>query len=251
MGGARRLGRGGAVLLAVIVGLVGAGLVTFAIVSQASPSQPRSVSAGSPERHATGQSPTASPRAASPGPASPPTESPSAASPSPAEGGGEDQISGPVLPQSRPVSIRIPSLDVRSTLVDLGVDDAGAMEVPSDPADAGWFELGPTPGALGPAVIAGHVSWNRQPAVFFRLAELRRGDRVSVERADGQTAVFAVREVSRFAKSRFPTDAVYGGIDHAGLRLITCGGAYDDAANRYLDNVVVFARQVAVRPTQS
>jgi sortase (surface protein transpeptidase) len=149
-----------------------------------------------------------------------------------------------VLPQSRPVSITIPSLDVRSTLVDLGVDDAGAMEVPSDPADAGWFEL-------GPAVIAGHVSWNRQPAVFFRLAELRRGDRVSVERADGQTAVFAVREVSRFAKSRFPTDAVYGGIDHAGLRLITCGGAYDDAANRYLDNVVVFARQVAVRPTQS
>jgi hypothetical protein len=34
---------------------------------------------------------------------------------------------------------------------------------------------------------------------------------------------------------------VYGDIDHAGLRLITCGGAFDDATGHYLDNIVVFA----------
>jgi len=39
---------------------------------------------------------------------------------------------------------------------------------------------------------------------------------------------------------------VYGAIDHAGLRLITCGGTYDAAKHRYLDNVVVFARLAAV-----
>ena len=39
----------------------------------------------------------------------------------------------------------------------------------------------------------------------------------------------------------------YGAIDHAGLRLITCGGTYDAARHRYLDNVVVFARLEAVR----
>jgi hypothetical protein len=74
---------------------------------------------------------------------------------------------------------------------------------------------------------------------------------VEVARADGQTAVFGVRKVARFAKSQFPTRKVYGAIDHAGLRLITCGGTYDDAANRYLDNVVVFATLVDVLPTKS
>jgi hypothetical protein len=41
---------------------------------------------------------------------------------------------------------------------------------------------------------------------------------------------------------------VYGPFDHAGLRLITCGGTYDKARSRYLDNVVVFAKLQAVRP---
>jgi hypothetical protein len=53
--------------------------------------------------------------------------------------------------------------------------------------------------------------------------------------------------VARFSKSRFPSRAVYGAIDHAGLRLITCGGTYDAARHRYLDNVVVFAKLEAVR----
>jgi sortase (surface protein transpeptidase) len=144
------------------------------------------------------------------------------------------------------VAVSIPRIGVRSTLVDLGLDRDGAMEVPRDPALAGWFTRGPAPGALGPAVIAGHVTWDGAPAVFHRLSTLRRGDHVSVTRKDGKTAVFSVSRVDRFSKARFPSRAVYGAIDHAGLRLITCGGTYDAARQRYLDNVVVFARLEAV-----
>jgi sortase (surface protein transpeptidase) len=153
-----------------------------------------------------------------------------------------------VLPESTPTSVSIPRIHVRSRLVRLGVDSTGAMEVPADPARPGWYDLGPTPGALGPAVIAGHVTWNQVPAVFYRLARLRPGDRVVVSRADGRRAVFGVRRVTRFEKTRFPTREVFGPIDHAGLRLITCGGTYDAAAHRYLANVVVFATLVAARP---
>jgi sortase (surface protein transpeptidase) len=106
---------------------------------------------------------------------------------------------------------------------------------------------GAAPGALGPAVIAGHVTWDGAPAVFHRIGTLRPGDRVAVSRKDGKTAVFTVSRVDRFSKSRFPSKAVYGAIDHAGLRLITCGGTYDAARHRYLDNVVVFAKLEAVR----
>jgi LPXTG-site transpeptidase (sortase) family protein len=158
-----------------------------------------------------------------------------------------DRTKGLVLPTSDPVALSIPSIGVQSRLVGLGLDSDGAMEVPKNPAEAGWFTQGPTPGALGPAVIAGHVTWNG-PAVFRRLSSMRRGDQVTVTRKDGKTAVFRVTRVDRFSKSRFPTEAVYGPIDHAGLRLITCGGTYDAAEHTYLDNVVVFAKLQAVRP---
>ncbi len=156
--------------------------------------------------------------------------------------GVEDLVTGPLLPSAAPVSIRIPSLHVFSRLEDLGVDDDGVMEVPAEPANAGWYELGPSPGALGPAVVAGHVTWNQAPAVFFRLAELRPGDVVQVTRTDDVVADFEVTRVARYPKTAFPTDMVFGAIDHAGLRLITCGGDYEQAAHRYTDNVVAFAR---------
>ena len=76
---------------------------------------------------------------------------------------------------------------------------------------------------------------------------MRRGDQVSITRKDGKAAVFTVTRVAQFSKSRFPTRAVYGPIDHAGLRLITYGGTYDKVRSRYLDNVVVFAKLQAVR----
>jgi sortase (surface protein transpeptidase) len=158
-----------------------------------------------------------------------------------------DKITGLVLPESDPVSVSIPRIGVQSRLVDLGRDADGAMEVPQNPARAGWFTGGPAPGALGPAVISGHVTWDGAPGVFYRLGTMRHGDQVTVARKDGKTAVFTVTRVDRFSKSRFPSGAVYGAIDHAGLRLITCGGAYDAVRHRYLDNVVVFARLEAVR----
>jgi Sortase domain len=158
-----------------------------------------------------------------------------------------DQVTGLVLPASDPVAVSIPRLGVQSKLIHLGLDRDRSMEVPQNPGSAGWFAGGAAPGALGPAVIAGHVTWDGAPAVFHRLGTLRRGDRVAVVREDGRTAVFTVSRVARFSKSRFPSRAVYGAIDHAGLRLITCGGTYDAARNRYLDNVVVFAKLERVR----
>ena len=176
-----------------------------------------------------------------------PTPRPTAVAPPTRRADVRDLVRGPVLPESDPVAVSIPRIGVRSRLVTLGLDADGAMDVPGDPARAGWFSRGPAPGALGPAVIAGHVSWNGAPGVFSRLGKLRQGDRVVVTREDGTSAVFAVEKVARYDKTRFPVRAVYGAIDHAGLRLITCGGPYDASRHRYPDNVVVFARLDSVR----
>jgi Sortase domain len=147
-----------------------------------------------------------------------------------------------VLPRSEPVRLRIPSIGVDTALVRLGLDAAGVLEAPADFAVAGWFVHAPTPGELGPAIIAGHVDSKRGPAVFFRLHRLVPGDEIQVERADGRTAVFRVVAVERHPKEAFPTAAVYGDTDRAALRLITCGGAFDRASGHYRENLVAFAR---------
>jgi len=146
---------------------------------------------------------------------------------------------------ARPVSVEIPVIGVRSDLVGLDLDAERHLEVPSDPDVAGWYVRGPRPGQDGPAVIAGHVDSTGGPAVFWRLRDLRRGDLVQVHGGDGGVVTFAVDHVGRWPKTAFPTDEVYRRADGPELRLVTCGGTFDDRAGSYLDNVVVFASLAA------
>jgi sortase (surface protein transpeptidase) len=147
-----------------------------------------------------------------------------------------------------PVALTIPAIGVQTRLIHLGLTSAGALQVPSTTAVAGWFTGSPRPGAIGPAVIAGHIDSHVGPGVFFRLSRLRPGDRVYVRRADGTLAVFRVTAVQSYAKDRFPSLAVYGPTPDAELRLITCGGTFDPQLRSYLSNTVVYAVQVGASP---
>jgi hypothetical protein len=168
-----------------------------------------------------------------------------ASTPTPVPSRGTTSPTPAEMPSSPPVTLSIPAISVRSQLLQLGQDANGALEVPAPGPhydQAGWYRYSPTPGAMGPAVIAGHVDSARGgPSVFYRLGELHPGDQVFVQRADGSVAVFAVDAVRRFPKAAFPTALVYGNTDHPALRLITCGGPFDRASGHYLDNVVVTA----------
>lgn len=149
---------------------------------------------------------------------------------------------GPILAASVPVALDIPSIGVHTRgLVPLNVGPDAVLPPPADPATAGYYAGGPTPGQLGPAVIAAHVDSRSGPAVFYRLGELTAGALVHVTRQDGSVATFTVDAVRRYAKAQFPTQLVYGsGTDRAEIRLITCGGAYDRSTGHYVDDVVVF-----------
>jgi sortase (surface protein transpeptidase) len=142
---------------------------------------------------------------------------------------------------SPPVRLLIPAIGVDSDLMELGLQADGSLEVPPTGFPAGWFTGAPAPGATGPAVLAGHVDWEGSPGVFYDLRLLEPADEITVTRTDGSSVVFAVTSVEQFDKDAFPTAAVYGELDHPGLRLITCGGAFDRGARSYTDNIVVFA----------
>jgi sortase (surface protein transpeptidase) len=146
----------------------------------------------------------------------------------------------PAPPGPPPTRLRIPAIEVDTSLVSLGLDANGALEAPEDFARAGWYAKGSRPGDVGPAIIAGHVDSYKGPAVFFRLHELRPGQKIEVARGE-KWVMFRVLAVRRYPKDQFPTDEVYGPTPNAQLRLITCGGVFDNTRRSYLDNVVVYA----------
>jgi sortase (surface protein transpeptidase) len=137
--------------------------------------------------------------------------------------------------------LQIPAIGVDTTVAPLGLNADGTAQVPSGFNFAGWYDLGPKPGQLGPAVLLGHVDSLSGPAVFYRLSALLPGDAVTVD--DGnQDVSFVVSSVSTYAKDQFPTDEVFGPTPDAELRLITCGGPFDYSIGHYEDNVVVYAQ---------
>jgi len=145
------------------------------------------------------------------------------------------------LKPAPPVSVRASTVGIDSQLGQVGLNKDGTIEVPTSYHQASWYRLGPTPGALGPAVIVGHVDSYQGPGVFFNVGDLRPGQTIDVARADQSVAHFRVDAVSSFPKNQFPTQAVYGPINYAGLRLITCGGIFDEKTKSYESNIVVFA----------
>lgn len=184
------------------------------------------------------------PALAAPGTTQPGATQPGAVDRAPATRRGISRAGAAPLARSRPVRLRVSSLGIDSGLVGLGLEPDGSLEVPSGAFPAGWYTGAPTPGELGPAVLAGHVDYGGRAGVFARLSRAEPGAEVEVTRQDGVVAVFRVIRVSRVSKSQFPTAEVYGDLDHAGLRLITCGGAFSRSARSYRDNIVVYAELV-------
>jgi LPXTG-site transpeptidase (sortase) family protein len=139
-----------------------------------------------------------------------------------------------------PVRLRIPVLGITTPLDRLGRQADGVIAVPDSPTVAAWFDEGPRPGQPGPAVVVGHVDSRRGPGVFFRLNQMKPGQAVYVDRADGTTVAFAVTSVARVPKTEFPTEKVYSPTLTPSLQLVTCGGNFDRSRRSYVDNVIVF-----------
>lgn len=146
-----------------------------------------------------------------------------------------------------PRRITIPRIGVSARVVGLARAPDGAMETPTDFDDVGWYRPGPEPGEAGAAVMAGHVDSTSGPAVFYRLGDLRRGDRIRIQRGDGTRVTFWVEGLERRPKAAFPSARVFRRTRIAALRLVTCSGGFDESTGHYLDNTIVYAARVPVR----
>lgn len=140
-----------------------------------------------------------------------------------------------------PVRVVVPSVGADGPVVLAGVNPLGELDVPPDAGTLVWYRHGPTPGARGSAVIAGHLNWRGERGVFADLAEVPVGGVVTVVYDDGSQRDFAVRAVELVPKPAVSVNGVFARRGEPLLRLVTCGGEFDGATSHYRSNVVVTA----------
>jgi len=140
-----------------------------------------------------------------------------------------------------PKLLEIPKIGVSANVQSVGLNSKREMDVPSNDWDVAWYNLGPKPGNIGSAVIAGHLD-NKfgKPAVFWNLDELKTGDDVYVIDGNNNKKHFQVVSFERYETGTAPLEKIFGASDEAYLNLITCGGVWDKTKNNYSERFVVF-----------
>jgi LPXTG-site transpeptidase (sortase) family protein len=144
--------------------------------------------------------------------------------------------------QTSPINIKIPKINIDSELESVHLTPQGAVGAPETPMNAAWFNLSPSPGESGTAVIVGHFGWKDGiPAVFDNLSTLQKGDKIYTEDAEGLTTTFVVTEVRSYGENADVSNVFSSSDGKAHLNLITCGGVWNATTKSYSNRVVVFA----------
>lgn len=149
----------------------------------------------------------------------------------------------PVRQRPAPTRIDVDWAGVTAPVQPEGVDDAGAMALPPDPAVAGWYRLGAAPSSPeGTVVIAAHVDavgYGTGP--FAHLQDVPDGTNVTLTDAAGTATRWRITSVSMLEKQGLPWASVFRDHGPRQLVLVTCGGAFDTTTRHYESNLVITA----------
>jgi sortase (surface protein transpeptidase) len=141
-----------------------------------------------------------------------------------------------------PVRLRIPSLGIDASVQQVGQGKGGAMAVPTNFSDVGWYRYGPAPGAPGSALIDGHVDDGLGLAgVFKKLSRIRVGDIITVSDAQENSVRFVVSDITLYPYTAVPMREIFHTSGTSTLVLITCDGSWVPDGNTYDHRLVVTA----------
>jgi hypothetical protein len=150
-----------------------------------------------------------------------------------------------------PVRIRLDRLGIDMRVTAEGLDARGAMALPANAAEAGWYRYSPGLAAQkGATVIAAHID-SRHDGIgpFSRLKNAAAGDTITVYGSDGSAVAYTVTQLRQVGKIDAPMADVFDTSGAPRLSVVTCGGAFNSQTGHYLDNVIVTATPVAVTST--
>ena len=144
-------------------------------------------------------------------------------------------------PIAAPDAIQIPSARISAPIVPIGVETDGTMDAPPTPDVVGWYDMSARAGEPGNLVLAGHVDWGQNTAVFWGLRNLVPSDRILVHGADGAVHQYNVEWNRTFSRTDTAAAQYVQGSSDSILTLITCDGVYDRTLHDYSDRRIVRA----------
>ncbi|TVY03343.1 class F sortase [Cohnella terricola] len=142
-----------------------------------------------------------------------------------------------------PSRLYIPSIGLHADIEPVGVLENGQMGVPNNTDKVGYLASGILPGAVGNAVMDGHVDHYKGPAIFFRLRTLKKGDEVIVKNDKGHFVSFVVESVEAYKTSEAPIPRIFGPSADPRLNLITCAGKYSRKKKEHQERLVVYTKR--------
>ena len=151
------------------------------------------------------------------------------------------------VPSDNPKYIAIPAIGVGKTRVlRLGLTSAGAIAVPNNIYDTGWYDNSSLPGRLGAMFIYGHVSSWTADGVFYNLKQLKPGAKVVITRGDNKVFTYQVVSSKVYPYDHVDMNQVLSPVDSGkpGLNLMTCTGAVIRGTSEFNKRLVVFTRLV-------
>jgi sortase (surface protein transpeptidase) len=145
-----------------------------------------------------------------------------------------------------PMRLTIPSLSIDANVQQVGITENGAMGIPSNFSDVAWYKYGPVPGAIGNAVIDGHLdNAISLPGVFKYLNAINIGDDIFVSNTSGGQTHFKVTKKETLDYNATSTDEIFEpSTTTPNLVLITCEGTWDQSVRQYSSRLVVFSTLV-------
>jgi sortase A len=144
-----------------------------------------------------------------------------------------------------PTRISIPKINVDTAVESVGMDDKGRMDVPKEADNTAWFKPGYKPGQVGQAVIDGHYDKaSGDPAVFYNINKLTKGDEIIVTGENGKKLTFSVVKLAEYPDEDFPIKDVFGPSSKPMLNLITCQGKWNEESHNYSHRGVIYAELV-------
>lgn len=141
-----------------------------------------------------------------------------------------------------PITLEIPTIDVASEVVPVGVDADQQVVIPEDISQVGWYRFGATPGTgIGSSVIVGHRDGrNYGVGAFYDLGRLGIGDPISVTNEAGTQITYEVTGVESIKKSKLPFRELFRETGEETLTLISCIGYFEPGVG-YDANIIVSA----------
>lgn len=144
-----------------------------------------------------------------------------------------------------PRYLRIAKLDINARVETIGVTSSGAMGVPTDMWNAGWYIGSAKPGQGGAVFMDGHSTANRG-ALFGNLDTLVAGDMLEIQRNDGAVIKYQVAKVSVVNRNDVDMAAMMLPYDLSknGLNILSCTGQWIESEQTLENRVMVYAVQV-------